>query len=360
MNTSAQAMTMDEERPRPARVAPHATHKFKLLLKREFWEHKGGFFWAPIWAGGISLVLTLMALVVAEVAGRRAVASGKMQIDGDININGLDLSALTSKMDAGDLQKLAGGIDISAVMSSAWPMVVLAFVVFFYCLGSLYDERKDRSVLFWKSLPVSDRDTVLSKAASALLVAPLIAVGVAIACMFGFLLLLSTFVLLHNGNPMTLVWGPGNPLQLAGSMLATIPVYALWALPTVGWLLLCSAWSKSKPFLWAIMLPVFAGIFISWFDIMNVFNLESGWFWKNIVARGLLSAVPGTWFDVAHINNAHITSSEAARQIESVHQLLSLKTTYSVLLTPQLWIGAVVGAAMIYGAIRLRRWRDDN
>ena len=360
MNTSAQAMTMDEERPRPARVAPHATHKFKLLLKREFWEHKGGFFWAPIWAGGISLVLTLMALVVAEVAGRRAVASGKMQIDGDININGLDLSALTSQMDAGDLQKLAGGIDISTVMSSAWPMVVLAFVVFFYCLGSLYDERKDRSVLFWKSLPVSDRDTVLSKAASALLVAPLIAVGVAIACMFGFLLLLSTFVLLHNGNPMTLVWGPGNPLQLAGSMLATIPVYALWALPTVGWLLLCSAWSKSKPFLWAIMLPVFSGIFISWFDIMNVFNLESGWFWKNIVARGLLSAVPGTWFDVAHINNAHITSSEAARQIESVHQLLSLKTTYSVLLTPQLWIGAVVGAAMIYGAIRLRRWRDEG
>ena len=360
MNTSAQAMTMDEERPRPARVAPHATHKFKLLLKREFWEHKGGFFWAPIWAGSISLVLTLMALVVAEVAGRRAVASGKMQIDGDVKINGLDLSALTSKMDAGDLQKLAGGIDISAVMSSAWPMVVLAFVVFFYCLGSLYDERKDRSVLFWKSLPVSDRDTVLSKAASALLVAPLIAVGVAIACMFGFLLLLSTFVPLHNGNPMTLVWGPGNPLQLAGSMLATIPVYALWALPTVGWLLLCSAWSKSKPFLWAIMLPVFSGIFISWFDIMNLFDLESGWFWKNIVARGLLSAVPGTWFDVAHINNAHITSSEAARQIESVHQLLSLKTTYSVLLTPQLWIGAVVGAAMIYGAIRLRRWRDDN
>ena len=360
MNTSAQAMTMDEERPRAARPAPHATHKFKLLLKREFWEHKGGFFWAPIWAGGISLVLTLMALVVGEVAARRAVASGKMSFDGDININGLDLSALTSKMDAADLQKLAGGIDISTVMSSAWPLIVLAFVVFFYCLGSLYDERKDRSVLFWKSLPVSDRDTVLSKAASALLVAPLIAVGVAIACMFGFLLLVSAFVLLHNGNPLTLVWGPGNPLQLAGSMLATIPVYALWALPTVGWLLLCSAWSKSKPFLWAIMLPVFAGIFISWFDIMNVFNLESGWFWKNIVARGLLSAVPGTWFDVAHIDNAHITSSEAARQIESVHQLLSLQTTYSVLLTPQLWIGAAVGAAMIYGAIRLRRWRDEG
>ena len=360
MNTSAQAMTMDEERPRAVRPAPHATHKFKLLLKREFWEHKGGFFWAPIWAGGISLLLTLMALIVGEVAARRAVTSGKMKFDGDININGLDLGALTSKMDASDLQKLAGGIDISSVMASAWPLIVLAFVVFFYCLGSLYDERKDRSVLFWKSLPVSDRDTVLSKAASALLVAPAIAIGVAIVCMFGYLVLVSAFVLLHNGNPIELVWGPGNPLKLAGSMLATIPVYALWALPTVGWLLLCSAWSKSKPFLWAIMLPVFAGIFISWFDIMNVFNLESGWFWKNIVARGLLSAVPGTWFDVANISTAHITSSEAERQIESVHQLLSLKTTYSVLLTPQLWIGALAGAAMIYGAIRLRRWRDEG
>ena len=143
-------------------------------------------------------------------------------------------------------------------------------------------------------------------------------------------------------------------------MIAAIPVYALWALPTVGWLLLCSAWSKSKPFLWAIMLPVFAGIFISWFDIMNVFNLESGWFWKNIVARGLLSAVPGTWFDAVTILKSGNTGSEAARQIDSVHQLLSLQTTYSVLLTPQLWIGAAVGAAMIYGAIRLRRWRDDN
>ena len=347
--------TADRAPARPA--VTHSTHKLKLLLKREFWEHKGGFFWAPIWASAISLLFTLMALGMAEYVLR---SHNGIHINGKTTINGLDLGALTSQMSPEDMAQLSQAISMSTATAMFWPMLVLGFVVFFYCLGSLYDERKDRSVLFWKSLPVSDRDTVLSKAASALLVAPLIAVGVAIACMFGFLLLLSTFVLLHNGNPMTLVWGPGNPLQLAGSMLATIPVYALWALPTVGWLLLCSAWSKSKPFLWAIMLPVFSGIFISWFDIMNLFDLESGWFWKNIVARGLLSAVPGTWFDVAHINNAHITSSEAARQIESVHQLLSLKTTYSVLLTPQLWIGAVVGAAMIYGAIRLRRWRDDN
>ncbi len=81
MNTSVETNSMNiAERPAPVRAAPHATHKFKLLLKREFWEHKGGFFWAPIWAGGISLVLTLMALIFAEVAARRAVEVGKMHI----------------------------------------------------------------------------------------------------------------------------------------------------------------------------------------------------------------------------------------------------------------------------------------
>jgi len=353
MNAIVNEVIVNPERG--ARPAPHATHKFKLLLRREFWEHKGGFFWAPIWAGGISILLTLMALVVGEVATRRAAASGKLQIDGEnIQINGLDLTALTSRMDAKDLQNLAGGIDLSALMASAWPMIVLAFVVFFYCLGSLYDERKDRSVLFWKSLPVSDRDTVLSKAASALLVAPAIAVGVAIILMFAFLAILSVFVLLHNGNPAQLVWGPGRPLELAVMLIAAIPLYALWALPTVGWLMLCSAWSRSKPFLWAIMLPVFAGIFVSWFDMMQAFELGSSWFWKNVVARLLLSVVPGSWIDVTHLEGVNV---EGPGQLVG---LVGIQSMYTAFATPQLWIGVLAGAAMIYGAIRMRRWRDDN
>ena len=355
--TSADAMTFDGDRPRPARAAPHATHKFKLLLKREFWEHKGGFLWAPIWAGAISLVLTLMALVVGEVAARRAVAAGKMRIDNDIHINGLDLSALTSRMDAKDMVHLGGGIDLSTLASTLWPMVILGFVVFFYCLGSLYDERKDRSVLFWKSLPVSDRDTVLSKAVSALLVAPALATGVAIACMFGFLLMISAFVLLHNGNPIELIWGPGSPLKVAAAMIAMIPVYALWALPTVGWLLLCSAWSRSKPFLWAILLPVFSGIMVSWIGLMNLFNLDAGWFWGNIVVRGLLSVVPGSWYMNSSMHNGLATKIQSPDDLVNAIQI---GKSWAIFGTVDLWVGALVGAAMIYAAMRLRRWRDDN
>ena len=232
-----------------------------------------------------------------------------------------------------------------------WPMLVLGFVVFFYCLGSLFDERKDRSVLFWKSLPVSDRDTVLSKAISALLVAPAIATGVGVGCMIAFLLLLSLFVVIHHGNPFMLLWSPGNLLFNAGVAIAAIPIYALWALPTVGWLLLCSAWSKSKPFLWAIMIPVFAGVFISWFDLMNSFDLSSGWFWKNVVAHLLGGVFPGSWVMVMDMKLTNL------RHFPDMNVIRSM---YSVMAAPQLWIGAAAGVAMITAAIRLRRWRDEG
>src|SRR5205814_6703858 len=130
---------------------------------------------------------------------------------------------------------------------------------------------------------------------SATVVAPVLAVAAALATMLGFLVVLSLLVLAHGGNPLHLLWGLANPFGIAAQLVACIPVFALWSLPTVGWLLLCSSWARSKPFLWAIMIPLFAGIFVSWFDFMQLFNLESSWFWKNIVARVLLSAAPGSW-----------------------------------------------------------------
>ncbi|WP_223809468.1 ABC-2 transporter permease [Thermomonas sp. XSG] len=351
MNAAIDAAGMDVAKSSVPRTPPHPTHKLKLLLRREFWEHKGGFFWAPIWAGGISLLLTLMALIFGEVAMRREAVSG-LKVNGQVMINGLDLNLITEQMSPDDVQKLADGISLSTASAMFWPLLVLGFVVFFYCLGSLYDERKDRSVLFWKSLPVSDRDTVLSKALSALVVAPTLAIAVGIACMVAFLLVLSVFVLLHHGNPFVLLWSPDNLLANAGVALAAIPVYALWALPSAGWLLLCSAWSKSKPFLWAIMIPVFAGVFISWFDLMNVFNLDSSWFWKNVVAHLLGGVFPGTWFTVMDMGGLQVK--------ELGNHLVLLKALYSALATPQLWIGAGAGIAMIAAAVRLRRWRDDN
>jgi ABC-2 type transport system permease protein len=334
----------------------HPTHKFRLLLRREFWEHRGGFLWAPVIAGAIILVLSVMMILVGEVAARRASADNTLVIENEhVTINGLDLGALTSKLSAEDMRQLAGAIDASLLMVAGWPLVVLTFVVFFYCIGTLYDERKDRSVLFWKSLPLSDAETVLSKAFSATVVAPVLAVGAALATMLGFLVVLSILVLAHGGNPIHLLWGLANPFGLAAQLIASIPVYALWSLPTVGWLLLCSAWSRSKPFLWAFMIPVFAGIFVSMFGFMHLFNMETGWFWQNIVARLLLGTAPLSWVQVAHFENVQHFDGPAA-----VVSLINPATVWSSLLTPQLWIGVLAGAAMIFAAIRLRRWRDEG
>src|SRR3546814_20391156 len=100
--------------------------------------------------------------------------------------------------------------------------------------------------------------------------------------MIGFMVMLSIVVLFHGGNPWTLLWGPASPLTIAAGTLAWIPVYALWALPPVGWLLLCPAWSHSKPLLWPIMVTLFTCIFVRLFDLMEVFNLHSSLVGKKI------------------------------------------------------------------------------
>jgi len=336
-------------------AAPHPTHKLKLLLKREFWEHKGGFLWAPIVAGGISLLLTILGIIFGEMAARRAIADGhKLMVDGEVVINGLDFGALTGRLGPEEMAKLGNGIDAALFFAASWPFVVLGFVVFFYCLGALYDDRKDRSVLFWKSLPISDRDTVVSKGISALLIAPILALGAALVTMIGFMLILSVVVLFHGGNPITLLWGPGSPLSVVAAFLVGIPVYALWALPTAGWLLLCSAWARSKPFLWAIMIPVFSGIFVSWFDLTKLFDMNSSWYWSNIVGRLLLGTFPG--MDLVYRDDFSKHSSD----IDTALHQMSAASAMQSLATPDIWIGAVAGLVMIYGAIRLRRWRDDN
>lgn len=325
--------------------------RLKWLLKREYWENRGGFLWAPLVAGGISLLLTLLAIVASLFVAKRAAANGGLHANG-ISVNGLDLSTLLTTMSPADIAELGKTIDYTLLLSSAWPFIVLAFVVFFYCLGALHDDRRDRSVLFWKSLPVSDAQTVVSKAISALFVAPSIAVVVGILTLLGFLLIISLTVLFHGGNPITLIWQTASPLSVIYAYLAWIPVYLLWAMPTIGWLLLCSAWARSKPFLWAVMVPVFAGVIVSWFSVMKLFGLSAGWFWGHIVSRLLLSTVPGS-----HLVYRAVDSQ--SQPLEGIRMDFSPARQLAMLGTPELWIGVVVGVLFLLAAVHLRRTRDD-
>ena len=90
---------------------------------------------------------------------------------------------------------------------------------------------------------------------------------------YSVLVLFSALVWFHGDSAMALIWGPAEPLATWAKMIAAIPLSALWALPTVGWLMFISAWARSKPFLWAVAVPVVVGILVGTFDIFEAVQL---------------------------------------------------------------------------------------
>jgi ABC-2 type transport system permease protein len=316
---------------------------FYWLMKREFWEHRGGFLWTPVITGGIFLLLNIMGIVTAEVLGGRH----------GITVGGNNVQALLANADAKDLTQIGAALDVALVSATGLITMVMGFVVLFYCLGSLYDDRRDRSILFWKSLPISSTSTVLSKLASALVLAPVIAIVAGIVVGLLQLLLFTVVLSLHGLNVWQML-GLSHPFRAVAALIASVPLYALWALPAAGWLMFCSAAARSRPFLWAIAAPAMTGLLVTWFGIMGLFNLSAGWFWSNIVARSLLSIFPGSSFVLGrHAMAAMADSDSPLSLIDPAH-------AYTLLATPSLWIGVAAGAALIAGAIWFRRWRDDS
>jgi ABC-2 type transport system permease protein len=316
---------------------------FPTLLKREFWEHKGGMLWAPVVVGGLML----------GAAGISA-AIGLAAKDGNMQVNGERIIADGHLLTTETQQQIADGLAFAIVPSLAPLAAVLAFVVLFYALGSLYDDRRDRSVLFWKSMPVSNTATVLSKLASMALVTPLITalVGIVVGTVIAVVAASTMAAFGANVLPELLTTSEFYLAPLA--VLAVIPVYALWALPSIAWCMAVSAWAKRAPFLWAVGTPVLAGILLSWQQAMFDRDLGADWFWEHIVGRLFGSFLPGMWFAFSG-SAERIDSFQPTDQ--SVFELVSM--SYGSLTSPSLWIGLAAAAALVAVAIRLRRWRED-
>jgi ABC-2 type transport system permease protein len=331
--------TTDVLPQRRAVAAPHPTHKFKLLLKREYWEHKGGFLWAPLIAGGITLLFTILAAIGITVFARRSGNEFQMP-----NAPPEEIA-----------RHLGGAGDGALMLGIAICLIVLGFVVFFYSLGSLYDDRKDRSVLFWKSLPVSDSGTVGSKVAWALVLAPLIAVAIGVVVGLG-LWVVAALTTTVNGLPgASGVFMHSHPVRIIGNVIGMIPLYALWALPAVGWLMLCSAAARSKPFLWAVIVPVLGCALVSFVNLVLGIGYDVGPLWYTIAYRGLLSVFPGTW-----LPTMDTVTADRVQGPDDIGMIVNAGDQWAMIGTADLWIGAVAGVLMILAAIRLRRWRDEG
>ncbi len=274
-------------------------------LRRELWEYRS-IYVAPLAAAAVFLFGFLISTIQLPAKMR-------------------SLSAL-------DPAQQREAILVPYNMAAGLIMLTALIVGVFYTLDALHGERRDRSILFWKSLPVSDLTTVLSKASIPLVIIPLLAFTVTVVLQL-IMLLLSSAVLLASGLSITTLWTQLSFVQMSLLLLYHLfTVHALWYAPFYGWLLLVSAWARRAAFLWAA-LPLVAIAVVekvafntSYFTAMLQHRLDGAA--EAIVAPGTFPMDPMT-----HVTPGHFLGN------------------------PGLWLGLAIFAAFLAAAVRLRRYQ---
>ncbi|HEY4641933.1 MAG TPA: ABC transporter permease [Thermoanaerobaculia bacterium] len=213
-------------------------------------------------------------------------------------------------------------------------MAVMMMVGAFYCIDALYGERRDRSMLFWKSLPVSDLTSVLAKVAIPIAVLPVLTWLITIAAQL-LMLLVSTVALAGNGSHVAMLWNDVSFFQRSLLLLYhLIMVHSLYLAPLYGWLLFVSAWVRRAPFVWATV-PLLAIAFVERIAFGTtsfaalVGNRLAGNGMDAIVAHGTFPMDPHT----------HLTPIR-------------------FLTSPELVIGLLVCAIFVAAAMWMRRYRS--
>jgi ABC-2 type transport system permease protein len=288
--------------------APPRIRPFYWSLRRELWENR-------------SIYLAPLGVAAFTVVG--------------MVIHGITMPSHLPSMLG---QDPALGSTSVAYRVGALLMLATAFVVgAFYCLEALSGERRDRSVLFWKSLPVSDLTTVLAKASIPLVLLPVLTFAALVAMQLA-MLLLSFAVLLAQGQGVAALWGEVQPLRMWPMLLYGLAAMALWHAPIYGFLLLVSGWARRTAALWAVLpLLALAAIEKLTMDTTHVVSAASyrliGWYGEAFAVR--------------------------AREHVPFSPLASLAPG-KFLGAPGLWIGLVLTAVCIAAAVRLRRLREPG
>ncbi len=302
---------------------------FRALVKREYWEHRGSMFYTP-------------AIMAAVFAGLMVFAS---ITGGSLVVNDRHESSVYSFLleGIGELQNIKEEQRESIVQGSLYGVSILfAFVMFiiglFYALGSLYDERKDRSILFWKSLPISDTETVLSKFFSVCLSIPVVYFSVILIFQL-FLLLFTTVGAWFGGSSGVTIWASSNLFSVVFNSLFALVVASLWLAPIWGWLMLASSWAKKVAFLWGL-LPIFM------LSMAELYVFHSSRFIELLVER------VGYAF-VILLSNMESLVKEDMLDGHSMHW-------YEVFANMEFWGGLVVSAVFLAGAVFTRRHRDES
>jgi ABC-2 type transport system permease protein len=286
------------------------TRPFYWSVRRELWENKS-IYLAPLIAAGV----VLFGFGITAFSLPR------------LRLNALALESTRQR----------AAIEVPYDAAAMMIMFTVFIVGIFYCLDALHGERRDRSILFWKSLPVSDRTSVLAKAIVPLAILPLLTFVIVIATQF-IMLLLSTAVLLPSGLAGT-TWQLLPWPRLSLILLYGLVTSALWEAPIFAWLLLVSSWARRATFLWAVL---------PWLAISAIEKLafDTTFFIRMLVHR-LTGGFEEGFVVVKYPKDAHVPVVDRLTELDPLKFLSS----------PGLWIGLVIAAAFLLAAIRLRRSR---
>jgi ABC-2 type transport system permease protein len=293
--------------PRPSA----STRSLYWSVRRELWEHRAVFI-APLIAAGV----VLFGLLISAIR------------------LGHHLSDLPRFDPAQDGGVLALPFDFAAI-----PVMVTALIVaVFYCLGALHNERRDRSILFWKSLPVSDLTAVLAKAIVPLVVLPVVTIAI-VCALHLFMLLIGTATLLAHGMNPTSFWTGVPWFQVEMTLLYMLVALSLWYAPIYAWLLLVSAWAKRAPFLWAVLPP------------LALCLLERIAFDTSNLGELLSYRLHGGFSEAFDVSSSHVGHADWHLPRIDLTQFLS---------TPGLWAGLVFAGGFLAAAVWMRRYREPT
>jgi ABC-2 type transport system permease protein len=308
MSTQTTAPDRSSEAPPVAPPPLRPTRPWYWSVRRELWENRS-LYVAPLAIGSVLMFGFLLSTITLPSR----------------------MSKLAGLEPARQISGVARPFSIVAAL-----LIVSTFIVgAFYCIEALHGERRDRSLLFWKSLPVSDRTAVLAKLTVPLLVLPVVAIAVTLAFQL-VMLLVSTVVLGASGSGAGLLWSRLPFVQMPMVMVYGVCVHALWFAPLYSWLLLVSAWARAKPLLWVVLPPLVLGM------------VERVAFGSSLVGRLLRYRVLGAMGRAFHV------TKENGGDILGLSEL----TPVRFLLSPGLWGGLLVAAVFIAGAIHFRRHRE--
>lgn len=309
-------------------------NRLLVLLRRELQEHRVTFIFLPLILTGFLIAIMLSGLTFS---GAHTGGSYSVQMQGESGASSArEEEFIVVQPFSGEAMKRLAAMEPEkremllnrAFVGMAAPLLVTLWIVaLVYLLGTLYNERKDRSILFWKSMPVSDAMTIVSKLISVMLILPAIYFACIVVVHTSALAVSSISAWRQGVDVWGTLWAPSHVVGRWGEFAAWLPLASIWYLPMYAWLLLVSSWAKSAPAAWAALVPF---VLVVTERMLTPFHWISGWLAQYSWPLGFRDK-----------------------------RMLDAAGSLHLMLNPEMVVSLLIAAAMLYGAIYMRGRTDE-